>query len=1500
MKCCNGKMLFIALCLGFLAFSQKATSQVQVPRTLSLQGALTNSFDSKFMEGSHIIKVGIYESALGGFPLFEQRDTITLATGGLYNITLGRGTGLPAKLTFDRQYFVDIAVDGIPQAMRIPMQSAPYSLMAANIAQDIVSESNFTPDLREKLFPTEIKKGDKTLANTVLGYKSVIAGGDNNSTLTNYNSILGGYNNRVTGGFSTIGGGEANTATGQYSFVGGGKDNKSNGDYSSIVGGLQNQVLASGTNGIVGGGSLNTVSAMNAAILGGRSNNASGISAVIVGGEYHRATMSYAFVGGGSTNTASGGYSSVLGGINNINSGQYGIILGGQNNTNSGQYSMIAAGNLNKATNIHGIILSGESNQALGNYAMILGGKNNKVTGSSSSITSGDNHSIDGNSSNIGGGFTHIIKSTYASIGGGRENILGTNSDYSSIQGGMRNTISNSYSMIVAGQGNIVNGQYSGITGGLNNIVSGRMSTGAGELDSITSDHSVISGGYDNAIIGASSIAQYSVIGGGRYQSIRSGKDNTLSGGSYNLIMLTDSSAISGGSNNRILTQSDASFIGGGINNTIQTNALLNTISGGIGNTLTNTDSSTIGGGASNSIVQNADGSTISGGVNNTISDAADYGFIGGGRQNNIAANGQRSVIVGGYLNDIADADYGFIGGGNNNNIGALSNYSVIVSGNLNDISGSAVNSMIGTGQDNNIGSANYAFIGSGNTNNIGSNSTASFIGSGEVNDIGENAYQSVIVGGNDNDIATGGQRSAIVGGYLNDIADADYAFIAAGQDNNIAANANYSAIVGGSGNNIASTSTYSFIGGGGLNTTNTNDDYVTVVGGYSNGITGDYSTIVGGNDNTINGSTSFVGGGQTNIITGNYGTVGGGQNNQITTTAQWSTIAGGKDNTVTADYSTASGNSNTIGSGATYGVAIGNSNQISASVAATYGVAIGNTNRVTGTQGVAIGYNNEAAANAMALGNSATAPANEFHAKYSEGFYFTGDGDASEGAANQFTATFTNTNAAGNGVNIKLSSQAAPTNANDFVRFTNSAGQTVGRIEGQVVPIGSKNNPTTSSDGWSTSDSYQREVKLYNHLIDDADDKNNAATRDLAIGIAKTVAEAVEVGVAWADVGGRFACGWGLFSIPCVALGGTGIAIGVAKIATIVRMALDVVQYSMNFTEANQGLADAKNLRKDWACDRYSNQGVTYESGAADYAEWLPKTLPGEKFVASDIVGIKDGKISKNTIGADHCMVISTKPIVLGNTPEEGKDKEYEKVAFMGQVPVRVIGKVALGDYILPSGKNNGLGIARKPKDLSPYEYRKVVGVAWSAGDSPAGFNVINVAVGMNHKTTAQVIEEQTDHIVIMEKELDQMQSEIKSINDALITVIPTYKEVRGLESNGTLIELFKGLDFDQPKVVSARKLKKLEIQDGIISEQKQINQMDVQLVPQQEVERGYLEARQKFIDAGGDPEADPFYSRMERDPKYREIMLQNINRMINKSALEAQTKEPVSKPKN
>jgi len=1235
----------------------------------------------------------------------------------------------------------------------------------------------------------------------------------------------------------------------------------------------------SGFRAVIAGGDENRTNANYASILGGYTNSVTGAYATVGGGQANQSLGNWAFIGGGQNNRTQSSWASITGGNSNTvtSSASSGTIGGGQNNQVGGSHGTIGGGQSNLVTAQSGTVSGGQNNRSLQTYATVVGGNNNQASGPNSFVGGGTSNTAVSQNSVIVGGISNNANGLAAFIGAGT-----------------RNTATGAMATIVAGQDNFASGTGSTIGGGTNNKSTNIFSTvGGGTNNDATAQYTTVAGGINNDDFG-----DFGTVSGGINNFIASSaKYSTVAGGQGNRIN-SPSSTISGGSMNDISSNSRQSVIAGGDTNIItHTGSSLSVgsvINGGIKHTISNSSYAAINSGLQNTVTTSSDYSTIGGGQSSTIS-GSHYSGIGSGRQNTITTSSDYSSIGGGQSSTITNSDYSSIEGGQSSTI-TNSNYASINGGRSNTISSNSNYSSIGGGQGNAITSSVWSFIGSGNTNTIGSGSTASVIGGGEVNDIGTNAPQSVIVGGIENNIANNGIRSAIVGGILNDIADADMAFVGGGNNNDINANANYSTIAGGSGNNVATTSTYSFIGGGRENTTTTNDDYVTVAGGYSNGITGDYSTIAGGNDNTINGETNFVGGGEINSITGNHGTVGGGRNNRITNTAQFSTIAGGLNNTVSADYGTASGNSNTISTAGSYGVSLGNSNQVSA----TYGVAIGNSNQVSGTQGIAIGYNNTAAANAMALGNSSNAPANEFHAKYSEGFYFTGDGDASVASANQFTATFTNTNAAGNGINIVLSNQSAPTNSNDFVRFTNSAGQTIGRIEGQVVPLASKNDPTTTSAGWSTSDSYQRELALYNYVVEGAEGTKDAATRDLGIGIAKTVVEAVEVGISWADVGARFGCGWGLFSIPCVALGGTGIAIAVAKVATIVRMALDVTQYTLNFVEANQGVADAKKLKTDWACNRYSSQGVTYESGAADYAEWLPKTLPGERFVASDIVGIKDGKISKNTTNADHCMVISTKPIVLGNTPEVGKEKEYEKVAFMGQVPVRVMGKVALGDYILPSGKNDGLGIARKPKDLSPYEYRKVVGIAWSAGDSPVGFNVINVAVGMNHKTTAQVIEEQTNHIVIMEKEIDQMQTEIKNINNALVTVMPTYKEVRGLESNGTLIELFKGLDFDQPKVVSARKLKSLERQDGIAAEQQAPNQMDVQIIPQQEVERGYLEARQKFIDAGGDPEADPFYSRMDRDPRYRELMLQNMNRLLNKSALEAQTKDQASKPKN
>ncbi|MBK6933085.1 MAG: hypothetical protein IPH12_20310 [Saprospirales bacterium] len=168
---------------------------------------------------------------------------------------------------------------------------------------------------------------------------------------------------------------------------------------------------------------------------------------------------------------------------------------------------------------------------------------------------------------------------------------------------------------------------------------------------------------------------------------------------------------------------------------------------------------------------------------------------------------------------------------------------------------------------------------------------------------------------------------------------------------------------------------------------------------------------------------------------------------------------------------------------------------------------------------------------------------------------------------------------------------------------------------------------------------------------------------------------------------------------------------------------------------------------------------GVTYGSKGADYAEWLPRENPDEKMVAGMIVGVKGGKISKVTAGADQVMAISMQPIVLGNTPPEGQAHLFQKVGFMGQVPVLVQGNVQVGDYILASGNNDGVGRALAPGQLTPADLPQVLGRAWSASTNPR-ISMINVAIGLNRNDVAGIVQQQDDRIRELENQLSQLQT--------------------------------------------------------------------------------------------------------------------------------------------
>ncbi|MBI4775692.1 MAG: hypothetical protein HY788_16235 [Deltaproteobacteria bacterium] len=141
---------------------------------------------------------------------------------------------------------------------------------------------------------------------------------------------------------------------------------------------------------------------------------------------------------------------------------------------------------------------------------------------------------------------------------------------------------------------------------------------------------------------------------------------------------------------------------------------------------------------------------------------------------------------------------------------------------------------------------------------------------------------------------------------------------------------------------------------------------------------------------------------------------------------------------------------------------------------------------------------------------------------------------------------------------------------------------------------------------------------------------------------------------------------------------------------------------------------------------------GITWVSGGLDFAEWLPRLDPDEIIDAGEIVGVFGGEITKATTGADQIMAVAAAPLVLGNAPDEESESSYEKVAFIGQIPIKVRGPVRSGDYIVPSGLDDGTGMAVSPEAMTPDLALLVVGKAW---ETATGEDVkpVNVAVGLH-----------------------------------------------------------------------------------------------------------------------------------------------------------------------
>ncbi|RAP30222.1 hypothetical protein DID78_02810 [Candidatus Marinamargulisbacteria bacterium SCGC AG-343-D04] len=141
-------------------------------------------------------------------------------------------------------------------------------------------------------------------------------------------------------------------------------------------------------------------------------------------------------------------------------------------------------------------------------------------------------------------------------------------------------------------------------------------------------------------------------------------------------------------------------------------------------------------------------------------------------------------------------------------------------------------------------------------------------------------------------------------------------------------------------------------------------------------------------------------------------------------------------------------------------------------------------------------------------------------------------------------------------------------------------------------------------------------------------------------------------------------------------------------------------------------------------------NGHLQFSSPERDYAEYLEKKNPQEIMNAGDVVGIFGGKVSLETKGADHVMVLSSSPIIIGNWPGDDLQHLYSLVAFLGQVPVKVYGVVNKGDILVASGLGDGSAYAVSSHLIGVDHINSIIGRAWDSF-SGEGVGYVNTVVG-------------------------------------------------------------------------------------------------------------------------------------------------------------------------
>ncbi len=448
-------------------------------------------------------------------------------------------------------------------------------------------------------------------------------------------------------------------------------------------------------------------------------------------------------------------------------------------------------------------------------------------------------------------------------------------------------------------------------------------------------------------------------------------------------------------------------------------------------------------------------------------------------------------------------------------------------------------------------------------------------------------------------------------------------------------------------------------------------------------------------------------------------------------------------------------------------------------------------------------------------------------------------------------------------------------TRSNDFISFRNASGASLGRIEGQI-------DGDLDNDWRYTAKTTKMSLKLASMAL-------KAGISYLMGGF--SVTEVAAAGTSATGCVGIGAC----VTIPIPSMIVNKTAKTILKIAKGVKMAAQVATLTAKIVEYKT---------------RYkAHLGVTFLSGNGDYAEYIPKENISEDFKPGELVGIKNGLVTKDVWGAEKIMIVSTQPIVLGNMPQANNEINSEKIAFMGQVPVTVIGTVVPGDYILPNVLTSNFARAVHPKDMKTREYKNVAGVVWNIISENSGVSIVNVAVGINTNDLSDVVYQQEEELKDVREKVAQLQLQMEQSNAVRAKLVPGYAEATG---TSTTLES----DQHQENTFAYNEEENTgNVIDGIVYG----NDIIYFEIPDELIEQGIAQARQVTLEAYDDESSmnkllsqyaadpskvstvnaksgiaknakkdlndDPFWKNMDNNPAYKEEIIQALKSSIDKA---------------